>query len=76
MVANNAAPFLPSRPRVALGTASSRPLTKGNPVVAAAVLLRSVAIDAAYVSNVVEDIEGPVILAGHSYGGQVLTTAA
>ncbi len=50
--------------------------SKGYPVVAAANPLRSVAADAAYVSSVVESIDGPVVLVGHSYGGQVISTAA
>lgn len=49
---------------------------KGYPVVAAANPLRSVAADAAYVSSVVESIDGPVVLVGHSYGGQVISNAA
>lgn len=49
---------------------------KGYPVVAAANPLRSVAADAAYVSSIVESIDGPVVLVGHSYGGQVISTAA
>lgn len=50
--------------------------TKGYPVVAAANPLRSVASDAAYVSDIVAGIDGPVVLVGHSYGGQVISTAA
>ncbi|PKR87431.1 alpha/beta hydrolase [Pleomorphomonas diazotrophica] len=50
--------------------------SKGYPVVAAANPLRSVAADAAYVSDVVAGIDGPVVLVGHSYGGQVISTAA
>jgi pimeloyl-ACP methyl ester carboxylesterase len=50
--------------------------TKGYPVVAAANPLRSVASDAAYVSDIVAGIDGPVVLVGHSYGGQVITAAA
>ncbi|MBX5009658.1 alpha/beta hydrolase [Rhizobium lentis] len=46
------------------------------PVVAAASPLRSVSSDAAYVSDVVGSIAGPVVLVGHSYGGQVISTAA
>jgi pimeloyl-ACP methyl ester carboxylesterase len=38
--------------------------------------LRSVSTDAAYVSSVVNNIKGPVVLVGHSYGGQVITNAA
>lgn len=48
----------------------------GYRVVAAANPLRSVSSDAAYVSDVVASIDGPVVLVGHSYGGQVITTAA
>ncbi|MNL88220.1 Alpha/beta hydrolase family protein [compost metagenome] len=32
--------------------------------------------DAAYVSSVVGNIEGPVVLVGHSYGGHVISAAA
>ena len=32
--------------------------------------------DAAYVSDIVGGIDGPVVLVGHSYGGQVITAAA
>lgn len=39
----------------------------GYPVVAAAVPLRGVASDAAYVSSIVKSISGPVMLVGHSY---------
>lgn len=48
----------------------------GYRVVAAANPLRSVSGDAAYVSSIVDSIKGPVVLVGHSYGGQVITTAA
>ena len=48
----------------------------GYNVVAAANPLRSVSTDAAYVSSVVNNIKGPVVLVGHSYGGQVITNAA
>ncbi|ARO30810.1 alpha/beta hydrolase family protein [Rhizobium sp. NXC14] len=48
----------------------------GFPVVAAANPLRSVSGDAAYVSDVLGSIAGPVVLVGHSYGGQVISTAA
>jgi pimeloyl-ACP methyl ester carboxylesterase len=36
---------------------------------------RSLAADAAYLRSLVEGIEGPVLLAGHSYGGAVITVA-
>lgn len=48
----------------------------GYSVVAAANPLRSVSGDASYVSSVVDNIRGPVVLVGHSYGGQVITNAA
>ncbi|RCS22551.1 alpha/beta hydrolase [Phyllobacterium salinisoli] len=48
----------------------------GYPVLAAANPLRSVAYDAAHVSDVVASIPGPVVLVGHSYGGQVISNAA
>jgi pimeloyl-ACP methyl ester carboxylesterase len=45
----------------------------GHPVVAAANPLRGLASDAAAVSDLVRSIEGPVLLAAHSYGGAVIT---
>src|SRR6186997_1079857 len=48
----------------------------GYRVVAAANPLRSLSGDATYVSSLIDSIEGPVVLVGHSYGGQVITTAA
>ena len=48
-------------------------LEGGYPVIAAANPLRGVATDAAFVSDVVRSIEGPVLLVGHSYGGTVIT---
>ncbi|MBB2908392.1 pimeloyl-ACP methyl ester carboxylesterase [Rhizobium sp. RAS22] len=48
----------------------------GYRVVAAANPLRSVSSDAAYISDIVASIAGPVVLVGHSYGGQVITAAA
>ena len=48
----------------------------GFPVVAAAKPLRSGSNDAADVSHVVASIARPVVLVGHSYGGQVISTAA
>ncbi|MEW1927028.1 alpha/beta hydrolase [Streptomyces sp. NPDC088360] len=48
----------------------------GFPVIAPANPLRDTAADAAYVSSVVDTIDGPVILAAHSYGGVVITNAA
>jgi pimeloyl-ACP methyl ester carboxylesterase len=48
----------------------------GVTAVAVANPLRSVASDADYVRDVVASIGGPVVLVGHSYGGQVITQAA
>ncbi|MER9142066.1 alpha/beta hydrolase [Mesorhizobium sp. M0871] len=48
----------------------------GYTVVAVADPLRSVSGDAAAVASVVESIDGPVVLVGHSYGGSVITKAA
>ncbi|WP_431963700.1 alpha/beta fold hydrolase [Actinacidiphila sp. bgisy160] len=48
----------------------------GYPVVAAANPLRGLAGDAAYVRELVDSIDGPVVLAGHSYGGAVISNAA
>lgn len=41
--------------------------------VAVANPLRSVATDAAYLRDVLDNIEGPVVLVGHSYGGFVIS---
>ncbi|MEV7417097.1 alpha/beta hydrolase [Streptomyces sp. NPDC089919] len=49
---------------------------RGYKVVAAANPLRGLASDSAYVSEVLKGITGPVVLAGHSYGGEVITDAA
>ena len=38
--------------------------------------LRSVASDAAYIASVVNQIPGPVLLVGHSYGGVVISNAS
>ncbi|MEV7991290.1 alpha/beta hydrolase [Streptomyces sp. NPDC086077] len=48
----------------------------GYTVVAASNPLRGLHDDAAYVRQLVASIEGPVVLAGHSYGGAVITNAA
>ena len=48
----------------------------GYPVIAVADPLRSVAGDAAYLSSVLANVQGPIVLVGHSYGGVVITNAA
>jgi pimeloyl-ACP methyl ester carboxylesterase len=55
---------------------TKRLTTAGHDVVAVANPLRSLAGDAAYVRDVITSIGGPVVLAGHSYGGMVITEAA
>ena len=48
-------------------------LSRGHSIVSFANPLRSVATDAALLSDLVRSVEGPVVLVGHSYGGAVLT---
>jgi pimeloyl-ACP methyl ester carboxylesterase len=48
----------------------------GVPVVAPANPLRGIAIDSAYTASVFEQIPGPVLAVGHSYGGAVISNAA
>ncbi|KMS85179.1 alpha/beta hydrolase [Streptomyces regensis] len=47
----------------------------GIPVIAPPNPLRGLASDAAYVASVAAQIDGPVVLAGHSYGGALITVA-
>ncbi|WP_326598221.1 alpha/beta fold hydrolase [Streptomyces sp. NBC_01803] len=47
----------------------------GVAVVAPANPLRGLASDAAYLASVVAQIDGPVVLVGHSYGGALITVA-
>src|SRR5215470_10694293 len=49
---------------------------QGYTVVAPANPLRGLAADSAYLSSVLAQIDGPVLLVGHSYGGAVITDAA
>jgi pimeloyl-ACP methyl ester carboxylesterase len=48
----------------------------GHPVVAAANPLRGLESDAEAVNDLVRSIDGPVVLAGHSYGGAVISNVA
>ncbi|MED7828251.1 alpha/beta fold hydrolase, partial [Streptomyces chiangmaiensis] len=48
----------------------------GYPVVAPANPLRGLASDAAYLHSVLNTVKGPIVLAGHSYGGAVMSQAA
>jgi len=50
-------------------------LADGTQVLAPAVPNRSLSGDAAYIASVVRQIDGPVLLVGHSYGGAVITVA-
>jgi len=49
---------------------------EGYIVVASANPLRGIAADAAYIASVVAQIQGPVLLVGHSYGSAVISNAA
>ncbi|MFQ6393981.1 alpha/beta fold hydrolase [Nocardia sp. KC 131] len=52
-----------------------RLLDAGVTVVAPPTGNRSLASDAGYIASVVRQIDGPVLLVGHSYGGAVITVA-
>lgn len=52
---------------------TARLLADGQRVTAFANPLRGLASDAALLTDLVRSIEGPVVLAGHSYGGAVMT---
>ena len=76
-----------SRPRVVLvhgafADASSwngvieRLQADGVQVMAPANPLRGISIDSAYINGLLDQIPGPLIAVGHSYGGAVLTNAA
>src|SRR3954468_15844921 len=49
---------------------------EGVQVTAPANPLRGISIDSAYISSLLEQIPGPVLAVGHSYGGAVITNAA
>jgi pimeloyl-ACP methyl ester carboxylesterase len=48
----------------------------GYPVIGVANPLRSLQGDAAYLRDVLDGVDGPIVVAGHSYGGSVLSEAA
>src|SRR3954452_406458 len=48
---------------------------RGLPVLAPPNPLRGLAGDAEYIASFVNQIDGPVLLVGHSYGGAVITVA-
>jgi pimeloyl-ACP methyl ester carboxylesterase len=49
---------------------------QGYTVEAPAIALRGVGVDSAYLASVVNQIDGPVLLVGHSYGGALISNAA
>ena len=49
---------------------------RGYPVLAVANPLRGLQHDAAYVRSVLDSLSGPIVVAGHSYGGSVMSQAA
>ena len=49
---------------------------QGYTVVAPANPLRGVKADSAYLASIVNQIDGPVLLVGHSYAGAVISNAA
>ncbi|MEU5324198.1 alpha/beta hydrolase [Streptomyces sp. NPDC021056] len=85
--AADAAPHHPVRPTIVLEHGAfadaaswdgvvARLQRAGYPVVSAANPLRGPASDAAYLRSVLDHIDGPVVLVGHSYGGTVISQAA
>ncbi|MER5648413.1 alpha/beta hydrolase [Streptosporangium sp. NPDC002524] len=49
---------------------------RGYPVVAVANPLRGLREDAVYLRSVLDSLTGPIVIAGHSYGGSVMSEAA
>ncbi|MER5753251.1 alpha/beta hydrolase [Streptomyces sp. NPDC002088] len=49
---------------------------RGYTVIAPANPLRGLYNDSAYIASVLESIKGPIVLAGHSYGGALISSAA
>jgi len=49
---------------------------QGYTVEAPGIALRGVGADSAYLESVVKQIDGPVLLVGHSYGGALISNAA
>jgi pimeloyl-ACP methyl ester carboxylesterase len=54
---------------------TQRLVADGVPVMAIVNPLRGVKSDAAYVASVINQIPGPVLAVGHSYGGMIITNA-
>src|ERR1700751_1685309 len=55
---------------------TERLIAAGVPVTAIVNPLRGVALDAAYVASVINQIDGTVLAVGHSYGGGIITKAS
>jgi pimeloyl-ACP methyl ester carboxylesterase len=55
---------------------AARLIRAGFPVIAPANPLRGVSADSAYLASVLATLGGPLVLAAHSYGGNVITNAA
>ncbi|MFJ4966493.1 short chain dehydrogenase [Streptomyces sp. ADI96-02] len=55
---------------------AGRLMDRGYEVVAPPNPLRGVLGDSAYVASILKSIKGPIVLAGHSYGGAVISQAA
>jgi pimeloyl-ACP methyl ester carboxylesterase len=51
-------------------------LGSGYHVTAIAIPLRGVSSDAAYLSSLIASMPGPIVLVGHSYGGEVISAAS
>jgi pimeloyl-ACP methyl ester carboxylesterase len=49
---------------------------EGLQVTAPAIPLRGIAIDSAYINSYLDQVPGPVLAVGHSYGGAVISNAA
>src|SRR3954447_21605594 len=49
---------------------------EGYTVTAPANPLRGISVDSAYIASALDQIDGPVLLVGHSYGGAVISNAA
>src|SRR5262249_56100480 len=66
----------------AFGDASSwrpvfdRLVGDGHTVLAPPNPLRGLPYDASYTASVIEELDGPIVLVGHSYGGAGITVAA
>ena len=81
------APSAPAEPTVVLvhgafaesaswSGVTGRLLGRGHPVIAVANPLRGVRTDAAYLSSVLDDLDGDVVLVAHSYGGMVTSNVS